>query len=196
MVKGFVLTFILIAVVAFAEQVPQSAPMPLGTTLTVSQKKILDYLLANWGVDTAMTSIDLAMKSVGGKYTDEDRYVLGAYIREHPESSKFVRFFGWETVALNPEEKLIARHLSSAERGKRPAPSLEELAKLVEVSPESIREGLKMLQRFGLIRADSSAGGAGYRMASEDYVHWEGGMKITFTYHRAHIEGVKSLDTW
>src|SRR5712692_4509200 len=50
--------------------------------LTPKQQKVLDYLVANWGVDTAVTGIDLAMQIVGGKYTVEDRYALAAAERQ------------------------------------------------------------------------------------------------------------------
>ncbi len=157
---------------------------------------MLDYLLANWGKDTAETNIDLAMEILGGDYTPEDRYALASYMRENPGLHSVLRQFGWETVALNPVEKLIARQVSWAEREQRPAPGPAELADAVEVSPEAIRAGLAMLVRLGIIRRDAAAGGVGYRMASPGYVHWEGGMAITFMFHRVRVERVKTLDTY
>ncbi|MDA2912682.1 hypothetical protein MYX77_01755 [Acidobacteriia bacterium AH_259_A11_L15] len=165
-------------------------------SLTAKQQEVLDYLVANWGQDTAVTGIDLAMEILGGDYTLEDRYALGDYIREHPEVHRVIRIFGWETVSLTPTEKLIARHLSSAEREQRPAPSLAELAPAVQVSPEAITAGLATLERFGIIHPDGLAGGVGYRMAKPRYVNWEGGMRITFMYHRVNVQGVKKLDTY
>ena len=164
--------------------------------LTGKQQKVLDYLLANWGIDTNVSGIDLAMQIVGGDYTPEDRHELAIYIREHPELHRVLRAFGWETVALTPAEKLIARQLSWAEREHRSAPTLSELARAAEVSPEAITDGMKMLERLGIIRPDSTAGGMGYRTAKDSYVNWEGGMAITFMYHRVRVEGVKTLDTY
>ena len=121
-----------------------------GTPLTAQQQQVLEYLLAHWGKDTAVTNIDLAMEILGGDYTPEDRYALATYIREKPGLHSVLRQFGWETVALNPVEKLIARQVSWAEREKRPEPGLAELADAVEVSPEAIRAGLAMLERLGI----------------------------------------------
>ena len=164
--------------------------------LTAEQQKVLDYVVTNWGQDTAVTGIDLAMEIVGGDYTLEDRYALADYIRDHPEVHRVIRIFGWETVALTPAEKLIARHLSQAEREKRSAPTLDELARKVEVAPEAIKVGLETLERFEIIQSDEAADGVGYRMAKSRYVNWEGGMRITFMYHRVNVHGLKRFDTY
>ncbi|HEX2712560.1 MAG TPA: hypothetical protein VHM88_10095, partial [Candidatus Acidoferrales bacterium] len=131
--------------------------------LTAKQQKVLDYLVANWGKDTAVTGIDLAMEILGGQYTSEDRFALAVYIREHPEVHRVIRRFGWEPVALTPNEKLLARQLSWAEREKRPAPSLAELDRSVGIGASAISGALRMLDRLGIIRRDPAAGGAGYR---------------------------------
>ena len=164
--------------------------------LTPKQQKLLDYLVANWGVDTAVTGIDLAMQIVGGKYTAEDRYALAVHLREHPELHRVLRTFGWVPVALTPDEKLIARQLSWAEREKRPAPTLAELARAVGIRASAVSDGLRMLELLGIVRRDPAAGGVGYRMANERYVHWEGLGRIDFMYHRVRVEGLKTLDTY
>jgi hypothetical protein len=173
-----------------------AAVAPGAAPLTARQQKVLDYLVANWGKDTAVTGIDLATEIVGGNYTPEDRYALATYIREHPEVHRVIRRFGWEPVALNPTEKLISRQLSWAEREKRPAPSLAELARSVGAEAGAIREALRMLERLGIVRRDPTAGGVGYRMASVRYVHWEGLGRIDFMYHRVQVERLKQLDTY
>jgi hypothetical protein len=175
--------------VAAAAQAPQA-------TLTADQQKVLDYLLAHWGRDTAVTGIDLGMKIVGGHYTAEDRYALAVYIREHPEIHRVVRTFGWVPVALTREEKVTARLLSRAEREQRSAPTMAQLSRAVEARPTVVRESLRMLERLGIVRADATAGGVGYRMANDDYVNWEGTNKIDFMYHRVQIEGQDPLDTY
>ena len=164
--------------------------------LTPKQQKVLDFLLADWGADTSVTAIDLAMEVVGGNYTPDDRYALAVHIREHPELHRVLRRFGWEMVALNPAEKLIARQLSWAEREKRPAPFLAELARAAGVPTKAVGGGLQMLERFGIVRRDPAVGGVGYRMASERYVNWEGLSRIDFMYHRVQVAGLKRLDTY
>ncbi len=173
-----------------------TAGVAAAASLTPKRQKLLNYLLAVWGVDTSVTGIDLAMKILGGNYTSEDRYALAVYIREHPELHRVLRRFGWEAVALNPEEKLIARQLSRAQREKLPVPSLGELAHSVGVPSPKVKTGLQMLERLGIIRRDPAAGGVGYRMASGRYVQWEGLGRIDFMYHRVNVEGLKTLDTY
>ena len=104
--------------------------------------------------------------------------------------------FGWETVALTPTEKRIARVLSCAEQEQRPAPAFEQLARNLELSSVVVTDALNMLERFGIVRRGPAAGGVGYRMAKSRYVNWEGGMRITFTAHRVNVHGLKQLDTY
>lgn len=180
------------AMIAIVITVASAAP---AAELNKAQQKVLDYLVANWGRDTNVTGIDLAMRIVGGKWTDRDRYVMGVYVREHPEVHRVIRQFGWETVALNPLEKRIGRLLSRVERGQLPAMTQRELAHQLAATPEQVTGGLKMLERFGIIRRAESAE-VGYRLADERYVKWEGGMRITFTSHRVKVHGVTELDTF
>ena len=180
------------AVIAIVVTMASAAP---AVELNLAQQKVLDYLVANWGRDMNVTGIDLAMKIVGGKWTDRDRYVLGVHIREHPELHRVIRQFRWETVALNPLEKRIGRLLSRAERGQLPAMTQRELARQLAATPEQVTGGLKMLERFGIIRR-AEAAVVGYRLADERYVNWEGGMRITFVSHRVKVHGVSELDTF
>ena len=159
--------------------------------LTGQQQKVLDYLLADWNQATHATGISLAMKIVGGEWMGTDRYTIGIHLKDHPELHRTLRRFGWETVALDPHEKQIARLLSRAEREKRPAPSLQDLARALEMKPAAIESGLRMLEWFGITRKDPAAGGVGLRMASDRYVNWEGSARITFVNHGVTVEGEK-----
>jgi len=164
--------------------------------LTAQQQKVVDYLVADWDTPTHVTGISLAMKAVGGDWTGNDRHAIGTYLRDHPEVHRVLRQFGWETVTLDPHEKQIARLLSRAEREKKTAPSVKELAAALEIYPEAVQSGLRMLEWFEITRKDPVAGGAGYRMATPRYVNWEGGARITFVTHRVRIEGENPFDVF
>ncbi len=183
------------AVAIITLSAPGRPPTPT-STLTAEQQRILDYMLADWNQPMHVTGIDLAMQIIGGQYTPDDRYAVGTFLRDNPRLHRTLRTFGWETVALTPTEKLIARILSRAEQEKQPPPTLEDLARELEVSPTNVRDGLKMLERFEIIRPDQAAGGVGYRMAEERYVDWEGPMRITFMYHRVRVEGGKPFEVF
>lgn len=168
----------------------ETNPAAPAATLTPAQQQVVDYLLANWGKQMNVSTVSLAMPSVGGSYTADDRYRIGVHLKNHPELHRTLRTFGWETFALEPREKRVALVLSRAERERRPLPTINELAEGLRETPEAVAGSLELLERFGIVRRDQSAGVAGYRMADERYVDWEGAMRITFMDHRVQVEGL------
>lgn len=186
---------LLVALVVLTLAVGTAAQAPVAS-LTAQQQKVVDYLVAHWGKDMNVSGVSLAMRIVGGDYTGNDRYAIGMHLKEHPELHRILRTFGWETVALDPHEKRIARALSRAEREQKPIPSLNELVQLLGETRGAVESGLRMLEWFGIIRRDPSAGGVGYRMAEERYVDWEGAMRITFMNHRVDVEGLDPFDVF
>jgi hypothetical protein len=165
-------------------------------TLTDKQQKVLDYMLNDWNKQMRITGVELAMQNVGGQYSLDDRYAIGVFLRNNPRLHRTLRTFGWETAALTPTEKLIARVMSRAERENQPPPTREEFAQVLAVSPAAMSDALKMLERFGIIRPDSIVKGLGYRMAEDRYVDWEGAMRITFMNHHVHVEGEKPFEVY
>jgi hypothetical protein len=110
----------------------QTAP---ALTLTDKQQKVLDYMLNDWNKPSRITGVELAMQNVGGQYSPDDRYAIGIFLRDNPRLHRTLRTFGWETATLTPNEKLIARIVSRAERENQTPPTLEELARILDVSP-------------------------------------------------------------
>src|SRR5438445_5178113 len=114
-------------------------------TLTDKQQKVLDYMLNDWNKPSRITGVELAMKNVSGQYSPDDRYAIGIFLRDNPRLHRTLRTFGWETATLTPNEKLIARIVSRAERQNQIPPTREELARILEVSPAEVTDALKML---------------------------------------------------
>src|SRR5262245_23843409 len=81
------------------------------TKLSKDDKKVLDYLVKYWGEDYDVTSVDLALESLKMEPSDSTRFRIGAYIKQHPELHEVIRRWGWVTIVLNADEKLIARSL-------------------------------------------------------------------------------------
>ena len=185
-----ILTTMLLATIQIAAQ---AAP-PI--TLTDKQQKVLDYMLDDWNKQMRITGVELAMQNVGGQYSLDDRYAIGVFLRNNPRLHRTLRTFGWETATLIPNEKLIARVMSRAERENQPPPTREEFAQALSVSPAATSDALKMLERFGIIRADPAVKGLGYRMAEDRYLDWEGAMRITFMNHRVRVEGEKPFEVY
>ena len=171
----------------------QTAP---GVTLTDKQQKVLDYMLNDWNKPSRITGVELAMGDVGGQYSPDDRYAIGVFLKNNTRLHRTLRTFGWETAILTPNEKLIARIVSRAERENQNPPTREEFARIVEVSGAEVTDALEMLDRFGIMRRDPAVRGLGYRMAEDRYQDWEGAMRITFMNHRVQVEGEKPFEVY
>lgn len=171
----------------------QTAP---GVTLTDKQQKVLDYMLNDWNKPSRITGVELAMGDVGGQYSPDDRYAIGVFLKNNPRLHRTLRTFGWETAILTPNEKLIARIVSRAERENQNPPTREEFARIVEVSGAEVTDALEKLDRFGIMRRDPAVRGLGYRMAEDRYQDWEGAMRITFMNHRVQVEGEKPFEVY
>ena len=163
---------------------PQTAASS-DTELSQQEKKVIEYLLGVWGKDNSVTSVDQAMEVVGLRPSDETRFRIGQHIKQHPELHVVIRQWGWETLVLAPNEKLIARAIINAARDQKPAPALAEIAKAVAVSPQRVESGLVMLERYQILKRDESAGGAGYAVAAPRNLNWH--PRLDFIFHRMAI---------
>jgi len=155
------------------------------TELSPQEKKVIEHLLGVWGKDNSVTSVDQAMEAVGLRPSDETRFRLGQHIKQHPELHLVIRQWGWETLVLTPNEKLIARAIINAARDQKPAPVLAEIAKALAVSQSDVERGLVMLERYQILKRDESAGGAGYAVAAPHYLNWH--PRLDFIFHRMAI---------
>src|SRR6266568_1211801 len=127
--------------------------------LNAQEQKVIDYLLKDWGEDYSVTTVDIAMNALKVAPSDETRFRIGNYIKAHPELHEIIRRWGWVTLVLTPDEKLIARSLINAQRDSRSAPSVAEIAKAVGTSEPEVKRGLAMLERYEILTKDSQAGG-------------------------------------
>jgi hypothetical protein len=132
------------------------------------------------------------MRAVGLSPSDQTRYHVGSYIKEHPELHEVLRNWGWVTVVLTPDEKLIARALINAERDGKPAPSLHEIATAVALNEEQTKRGLAMLERYEIIGRDASHGGAGYAVLPH-YLKWE--PRLDFVFHQVTLASGRQFNT-
>src|SRR6266852_4233891 len=130
--------------------------------LTAQDQKVIDYLVKDWGEDYSVTSVDIAMNAVKVAPSDETRFRIGKYIKSHPELHEVIRRWGWVTLVLTPDEKLIARALINSERDGKLVPSVSELAKAVGVKEPDLKRGLAMLERYEILKKDSKAGSVRY----------------------------------
>ena len=113
--------------------------------LKADEKRIVEYLLKDWGGDYSVTSVDIAMDALGLRQSGELRFRVGNYIKNHPELHSVIRQWGWQTVAFNPIEKLVARAIVNAERDKQRAPSKAEFAKAIGMSDKEAHSAVNAM---------------------------------------------------
>jgi hypothetical protein len=162
-----------------------------GAELTPQEKRVVEYLKNVWGKEFSVTSVDQAMAAVGLPPSGDMRLRIGRHIKEHPELHVVIRRWGWETLVLTPDEKLIARAIINAAREQKPAPALAEIAKAVSLSQDEVKRGLAMLEEYGVLKRDAAASGAGYAVAAPRYVNWH--PRLDFVYHRITLESGRSF---
>jgi hypothetical protein len=153
-----------------------------GSELSPREKKVIEYLQGVWGKDHSVMSVDQAMDAVGLPPSGETRFRIGLYIKQHPELHVIVRQWGWETLVLTPDEKLIARAIINTAREQQPAPTLAEIARAVGVSQNDAKRGLAMLERYQILKRDEAVVGVGYAVAVPRYLNWN--PRLDFVFHR------------
>ena len=105
-----------------------SASAATDQALNAQEQKVIDYLVKDWDEDYSVTTVDIAMKAVKVDPTDETRFRIGSYLKAHPELHEVIRRWGWVTLVLTPDEKLLARALINGQRDGKSAPSISKLA--------------------------------------------------------------------
>ncbi|HKO99351.1 MAG TPA: hypothetical protein VJU86_20295 [Pyrinomonadaceae bacterium] len=157
--------------------------------LTPEEQKVIDYLVADWGKDYSITSVDIAMVALKIPPSDETRFRIGSHIKAHPKLHEVIRRWGWVTLALTPDEKLIARTLINAEHDGKPQPSISEIAKAVGITELEARSGLSMLGRYEILKREAK--GTGYKMVSR-YLKWE--PRLDFIFHTVSLDSGRQFN--
>jgi hypothetical protein len=159
--------------------------------LSVQEQKVIDYLVNDWGEDFSVTSVDIAMNAVKVAPSDETRFRIGNYIKVHAELHEVIRRWGWVTLVLTPDEKLIARALINAERDGKPVPSVSDLTIAVAVKEPDVKRGLAMLERYEIVKKDTKIGGVGYEVIPR-YVKWQ--PRLDFVFHKISLDSGRQFN--
>jgi hypothetical protein len=153
--------------------------------LNAQEQKVIDYLVKDWGEDYSVTSVDIAKKALKVTPSEETRFRIGNYVKAHPELHEVIRRWGWVTLVLTPDEKLIARALINAQRDSKPVPPLSELARAVGIKEPDVKRGLAMLERHEILKKDGKAGGPGFTVLPR-YIKWE--PRLDFVFHKISLD--------
>src|SRR5881397_2776569 len=185
-------TWLLLPVIALLLLVGGASAANDPVQLNPQEQKVIDYLVKDWGEDYSVTSVDIAMNAVKVAPSDETRFRVGNYIKAHPELHEVIRRWGWVTLVLTPDEKLIARALINSERDSKPSPSLSELAKAVGMKEPDVKRGLAMLERYEILKKDSKAGGPEFTVMPR-YIKWE--PRLDFVFHNVILDSGRQFNT-
>ena len=112
-------------------------------------------------------------------------------MQPNPELHEVIRRWGWVTLVLTPDEKLIARALINAERDSKPLPSVSELATAVGIKEPEVKRGLAMLERYEILMKDSKAGGIGYAVIPR-YIKWQ--PRLDFVFHTISLDSGRQFN--
>ena len=178
-------------VLVCAGQASASQSFKRQSRLSSEEQKVIKYLVADWERDYSVTSVDIAMAALKLKQSDETRFRIGSYIKEHPELHEVVRRWGWVTLVLTPDEKLIARSLINAERDGKPQPTIAEIANAVGIGEAQVDRGLSMLERYEIVERAASKG-EGYKIVPR-YIKWE--PRLDFIFHKVSLDSGRQFNT-
>ncbi|MGI9168547.1 MAG: hypothetical protein ACR2G5_19540 [Pyrinomonadaceae bacterium] len=181
---------ILLLLVCAGQATSKQTPKKQGR-LNSQEQKVINYLVADWGEDYSVTSVDIAMAALKMKQSDETRFRIASHIKAHPELHEIIRRWGWVTLVLTPDEKLIARTLINAERDGKPQPTVAEIAKAVGVTEAQADRGLSMLERYEILQRAASKG-AGYKVVPR-YIKWE--PRLDFVFHKVSLDSGRQFNT-
>lgn len=182
---------LLLAVITLLLFVSAASAASEQAQLNPQEQKVIDYLVKDWGQDFSITSVDIAMNAVKVVPSDETRFRIGSYIKAHLELHEVIRRWGWVTLVLTPDEKLIARSLINAEREGKPEPSLSELAKAVGVKEPDVKRGLAVLERYEILKKDNGPGAAGFTVMPR-YLKWE--PRLDFVFHKISLDSGRQFN--
>lgn len=157
------------------------------------ERRIMEHLLNDWNEDYSVTSVDLAVQSLGLNASAELRFRVGSYIKTHPELHEVIRRWGWQTLVLTPDEKLVARAIINPIRDKRKALTAAEISRQAGISQEATREAIETLARYGILKRDKSVGGVGYAPADNRYRNWD--PWLDFQFHTVALDDRRLFNT-
>ena len=160
--------------------------------LSADARRVMDYLLEDWGKKFRSTSIPLAMANLGIEPDGALRLDIGRHFRAHPELANNLKFWGANNYILSNDEKLIAKYLLNTFRDEERLPGLPELAAAVVLPEAETAARLAFLADAGLLNR-SAENELGYALA-DGYKGFGGPLRYNF--HTVEIEGEKPFGLW
>ncbi|MGH8060280.1 MAG: hypothetical protein ACREOH_24090, partial [Candidatus Entotheonellia bacterium] len=154
------------------------------------EQQVIEHLLVEWQKPLRLTTVAQAMAALGLGEDQELRWRIGQKLRRlwrrsAQDLTRFERFrtaiglaldqariqqllrqtreWGLASIALDEDEKLVARHIVLTHERERRFPSPEETARVTGQSPGHVESQFEMLARVGVLARVESIP-VGYRL--------------------------------
>lgn len=155
--------------------------------LFTKEQEAVHVLLQDWQDISRCTTIDQALERVGVPFSHERRLAIAAFLLESTEIQEAMRWHP-ATYILTNEEKLIARVLLRHEQHSQPLPAAADIAQVLSLAEEKVRDGLAALAWVGFLKAK----GEDVQLAP-DYRSFLSG--LGFYYHEVVLESGERFNT-
>ncbi len=119
--------------------------------LLPNEKRVVDFLRAEWEQDFRITTIQQAADALGLPGEDSLRLRVGRHLAADPGLNSKLERWGPVAFILTEEEKLLARCLQRQGRTTGALPSSQELSEVLGQSTAAVDAGLEILMDLGLL---------------------------------------------
>ena len=135
-------------------------------SLTAPERAVLEYLHQDWGKQFRSTSIGLAAQATGKRLGDTSRLRLARHLEANRASHPVPARHGVTTVALTPEEKLVARALLLFEARDAKGATVDQVAGGMRLSHADVRRSLAFLEELDIVSATGEGSGRRFKVAA------------------------------
>lgn len=171
----------------YAQQSAQKASPDTGS-LTPSERAVLRHLENDWEKRYRTTSINLAAEVLKLRISDASRLRLAQFIEANRSAFRAPARHRTTTVALTPQEKLIARAILLREAENKRSSTPAEIAGTLRLPVASLAPSLDVLQKFGVVVSEVEGKDRRYQVASQ-FPRRPSGRDIAFFAHRVTVNG-------
>lgn len=178
---------LVLPLVVYGQQSAQKASPDTGS-LTPSERAVLHHLENDWEKRYRTTSINLAAEVLKLRISDASRLRLAQFIEANRSAIRAPARHRTTTVALTPQEKLIARAILLREAENKRSSTPEEIAATLRLPVASLAPSLDYLQKFGVVVSEVEGKDRRYEVASQ-FPRRPSARDIAFFSHRVTVNG-------
>lgn len=157
------------------------------TSLTGPEKAVVEHLRQDWRKQYRTTSIGLAAEGKRLTLSDDSRLRLVQFLESNRKPYPVLGRHGTTTVALTPQEKLIARTVLLREVRGKAGSKLEEVAGDLQVPVGPLKRRLEFMQKLGVVLTKGEGKDLRYHVAER--FPRRPSYRIDFQSHQVEVNG-------